>query len=151
MKSSAEMSMIRVCPGAELACGRGERGPPPGELRITQVAGQHRGGRGQHIVARPLAQRQLELGQLLADRARHAHHEIRVAAARGHHPRPAQAGRADRDRADVRDRGPAVLRGGMRGHLCPHGQGPAVRHWRIGPRREPARAAAAPAALTRYK
>ena len=48
------------------------------------------------------------------------------------------------------DRGPLALRGGMRGHLCPHGQGPAIRHRRIGPRREPARAAAAPAALTRY-
>jgi hypothetical protein len=77
-------------PGPELAGRRGERRPPPDGLRIAQVGGQDRRGRGQHVMARPLAQHQLSLGQLLAGRAGHAHHEIRVAAARGRHPRPAQ-------------------------------------------------------------
>ena len=122
---------------------------------VAQVRGQHRRGRGQHVMAWPLAQHQLKFGQLLADRAGHAHHEIRVAAARGRQPRPAQRSRADRDRADVGDRRPAALCGGMRGHLSPHGHRPAVRHRRIRPRMEPARNAAArprsPGTSTRWR
>ena len=102
-------------------------------------------------MARPLAHGQLKLGQLLADRVRHAHHEIRVAAARGCQPPPAQLSRADRDSANVGDRHAASIPGGMRGHLPPHGHGPASSHLRIRPRKGSARAVGAPAAITRYQ
>ena len=68
-----------------------------------------------------MARHQLNLGQLLADHARHAHREIRVAAARG----------------------------SARGYLPPHDHRLAVRHPRTRPRMESA-GVAAPAAITRY-
>jgi hypothetical protein len=64
-------------------------------------------------MARPFAQRQMELRELLADPVRHAHHEIRSPAGSRSHPPAAGPDSRDRDRAHIRDRRPAASRGGV--------------------------------------